>query len=149
MTRGFRGRILIFGTEMEQEVLLLDARLAQNSSRSYPAPPYPPPHEIMDTESQYYFFYSHESRGIRGGMITHDDFCFGTGCKILGRCDFGRKVTHAPWAMTKVAFFCLSPCAWSDAEMTSTQQNFQLFQMSAFAVIVCRHRLQSLSKQGL
>jgi hypothetical protein len=133
---------------MEKEVFLLDAGLSQNSSRSLHHRDPSPRNNGYGIAVLLLLLTLPTNLGIRGND-HHDDFCFGTGCKILGRCDFGRKVTHAPWAITKLAFFCLSPCAWSDAEMMPTLQNFQLFQMSAFAVIVCRHRLQSLSKKGL
>lgn len=44
-----------------------------------------PPHEIMDTESQYYFFYSHSLRiSESGGMIIMTIFVLGQAAKYSG-----------------------------------------------------------------
>ena len=76
--------------------------------------------------------------GIMTGSRVDLD-CFWTGFNTRGRCHrIGRKVTHAPWAMTKVAFLWLSPDAMSEC--------LNKGEISAVPdVIVCGHCLRSLS----
>jgi len=76
--------------------------------------------------------------GIMTGSQSGFRIVFGQ-ASILGRCHrIGRKVTHAPWSMTKVAFLWLSPDAWSEC--------LNKGEISAVPdVIVCGHCLRSLS----
>ena len=113
-----------------------------NSSRFLSSAP--PPHTklMIGNRSTSLLTINPESAnpGIMTGSQSGFGIVFGQAAILAtGRCHrIGRKVTHAPWAMTKVAFLWLSPDAWSEC--------LNKGEISAVPdVIVCGHCLRSLS----